>query len=92
VPSGHSGTGQPTAVTTHLLVALSRAAGIPARYMHGNCVFRSGNTYGHVWGQLYINGKWYDADATSFSNTLGSIKNWDTSSVFIKGVYAELPF
>ncbi len=77
---------------THLLVALSRAAGIPARYMHGNCVFRSGNTYGHVWGQLYINGKWYDADATSFSNTLGSIKNWDTSSVFIKGVYAELPF
>lgn len=77
---------------THLLVALARSANIPARYMHGKCVFRSGNTYGHVWGQLYINGKWYDADATSFSNTLGTIKNWDTSSAFIKGVYAELPF
>lgn len=77
---------------THLLVALARASGIPARYIHGNCVFRSGNTYGHVWGQLYVNGRWYDADATSFSNALGTVNNWDRSSAFIKGVYAELPF
>ena len=43
---------------SHLLIALARAAKIPARYMHGTCTFTSGNVYGHVWAQLYINGKW----------------------------------
>ncbi|MGZ7108545.1 MAG: transglutaminase-like domain-containing protein, partial [Methanobacterium sp.] len=31
---------------THLVVALSRAAGLPARYVHGDCTFASGNRYG----------------------------------------------
>lgn len=77
---------------SHLIVALARAAGIPARYVHGSCVFNSGTTYGHVWAQLYVNGVWYAADAISYSNSLGVIKNWNTSSVTIKGKYAELPF
>ena len=39
----------------HLLVALFRAAGIPARYVHG---------IGHYWTQCYVNNKYYDCDPT----------------------------
>lgn len=76
----------------HLIVALARAAGIPARYAHGDCTFRSGNVYGHVWAQLYINDKWYSADATSSSNSLGVIKNWNTATPIMDGVYSEIKF
>ncbi len=78
--------------TTHLLVALSRAAGIPARYVSGVCKFTSGTLYGHVWAQLYVNGNWYNADAISSRNTFGVINNWDTTSWTLKGIYSELPF
>ncbi len=78
---------------SHLLVALARAAGIPARYVHGTCTFKkSGNTYGHVWAQLYVNGRWYSADATSLSNTLGVINSWYTNTYILKNIYASLPF
>ena len=75
----------------HLVVALARAAGIPARYKHGICTFSSG-TYGHVWAELYINGKWYSADATSSRNSLGVINSWNTATGRILGTYASLPF
>jgi hypothetical protein len=75
---------------SHLLVALSRAAGIQARYVHASCTFLSGNVYGHVWAQLYVNGKWVNADASSSMNSLGVIRNWKSAS--IKGYYASLPF
>ena len=78
--------------TAHLLIALERAAGIPARYVHGKCKFTSGNTYGHVWAQVYVNGKWYNADATSSRNTFGVIKNWNTKTAKIYNTYASLPF
>jgi len=77
--------------TSHLLVALTRAAGIPARYQHGDCQFSSG-WFGHVWAQVYVDGKWYNTDAIEDANTFGSIKNWNTSTVKLKGTYAELPF
>jgi transglutaminase-like putative cysteine protease len=76
---------------THLLIALARAVGIPAKYIHGDCTFSSGR-YGHVWAQLYINGTWYDADATSSKNELGVINNWNTQTFNYKGTYRELPF
>jgi len=77
---------------THLIIALARAAGIPAQYKHGTCKFSSGNTYGHVWAQLLIDGKWVNADATSSKNSLGVIKNWNTASYTLKGTYISLPF
>ena len=77
--------------TAHLVVALARAAGIPARYQHGYCHFSDG-WFGHVWAQLYVNGKWYYADAISDYNTFGSINNWNLSTVTIYGTYAALPF
>ena len=78
--------------TSHLVIALARSAGIPARYVHGYCKFSSGTIYGHVWAQLYINGKWYDADGISIRNSLGVINNWDKNKSTIEGTYAELPF
>ena len=78
--------------TTHLMVALERAAGITARYNHGSCRFSSGNVYGHVWAQVYVNGKWYYADGTSSRNSFGVVKNWNTKSFTLKGIYASLPF
>jgi transglutaminase-like putative cysteine protease len=79
--------------TTHLLIALERAVGIPARYVHGYCQFKSsGNWYGHVWAQVYVNGKWYTADAISLRNNFGVINNWYTSTYKLYGTYASLPF
>jgi transglutaminase-like putative cysteine protease len=75
--------------TTNLLIALERAIGIPARYVHAKAKFTSG-VFGHVWAQVYVNGKWYTADATSTRNTFGVVKNW--SSATILGTYASLPF
>ncbi|MCE5213726.1 MAG: transglutaminase family protein, partial [Methanobacterium sp.] len=77
--------------TTNLLVALTRAAGIPARYEHGECTFSDG-VFGHVWAQVYVNGNWYRADAISDRNSFGVINNWDTSNWTLIGIYAELPF
>jgi hypothetical protein len=77
--------------TANLLVALARDDGITARYVHGYCKFSSA-WYGHVWAQLYINGKWVNADATSYSNSLGVVKNWNTATATIYGVYNTLPF
>lgn len=77
---------------THLLIALSRAAGIPARYVHGSCVFGDGVRYGHVWAELYVDGKWLRADAINDNNALGKITNWNTSTVQIYNRYRELPF
>lgn len=77
--------------TANLLVALARDDGITSRYVHGYCDFSSG-WYGHVWAQLYVNGKWYTADATSYANSLGVVKNWNTATATIYGVYNTLPF
>ena len=78
--------------TTHLLVALCRASGIPARYVQGDCYFNSGNWYGHVWAMIYVNNQWYWADATSYWNDFGTISNWNTGSYVLKGTYTSLPF
>lgn len=64
---------------SHLVIALARAAGIPGRYIH---------VYGHVYSQLYVDGKWYNADAINNSNYFGQAKS--TSNIL--GTYAELPF
>lgn len=76
---------------SHLMVALSRAAGIPARYVHANCKFSSG-WCGHVWAQLYVDGKWINADASNNINDFGVIRNWNTKTDILKGIYSSLPF
>lgn len=77
---------------SHLLVALSRAAGIPARYVHVTAKFISGHVCGHVFVQVYVKGKWYNLDASNNINSFNVINNWYTDTAEIKGVYASLPF
>ena len=77
---------------SHVLVALSRAAGIPARYIHVTAKFASGRVCGHVFVQVYINGKWYNLDASNNINEFNVINNWYLDTATIKGVYTTLPF
>lgn len=74
----------------HALIAMWRTANIPARYCHSVCTFRSGLVTGHVWAEVYVNGKWYSCDATSSSNTFGNIVNWSKCTSIKR--YIELPF
>ncbi|MBO7734568.1 MAG: transglutaminase domain-containing protein [Methanobrevibacter sp.] len=78
---------------SHLLIALSRASGIPARYVKGgDCKFTSGYVSGHIWTQLYINKKWVVADTTSPRNTLGKIRNWNTKNYKLDGQFSSISF
>jgi hypothetical protein len=77
---------------SHLLVALSRAAGIPARYVHVTAEFASGRVCGHVFVQAYIKGKWYNMDASNNINEFNVINNWYKVTAAIKGIYTKLPF
>ena len=76
---------------SHLLVAMYRAAGLPARYVHGTCTFSSG-TYGHVWTQVLIGDTWVVGDATSARNSFGNVVNWNADSYSLKGYYASISF
>ncbi|MBQ3421613.1 MAG: hypothetical protein IJH34_08070 [Romboutsia sp.] len=78
---------------SNLIVALCRASKIPARYAHAKgCKFGSGVTTGHVWAQIYVNGRWYSADGTSYRNSLGHISNWNTKSYHRLRIYRNIPF
>ena len=78
---------------SNLIVALCRASKIPARYAHAKrCKFGSGFVTGHVWAQIYVNGRWYSADGTSYRNSLGHIKNWNTKSYKRLHTYRNIPF
>ena len=77
----------------HLVIAMFRTAGLAARYVHGTCKFTSsGSTYGHVWAQVLVDGKWLVADASSSRNSLGNIVSWYTSSYTRHGIYSALSF
>ena len=58
----HDGQGN-CADQAHLLVALFRVAGIPARYVHGT---------NHYWTQCQVDGKLYDCDPTHSHHHFGS--------------------
>lgn len=77
---------------SHLLIAMYRTAGLPARYVHGTCVFSSGSTYGHVWTQVLIGDTWIVSDATSTRNSFGSVVNWNNYNYSLKGYYAGIEF
>jgi hypothetical protein len=78
--------------TANLIVALERYEGIKSRFIHGYCQFKSGTWYDHVWAQIYVNGKWHNADGISYHNSLGVITNWNTSTYKLEGIYNKLPF
>ena len=65
----------------HLVVALARSSGLPARYVHAKAKFRSGHVYGHYWAQIKVNGKWVTADTTSKRNSFGAPRNWSSARI-----------
>ncbi|MCL2116658.1 MAG: transglutaminase domain-containing protein [Methanobrevibacter sp.] len=75
---------------SHLVIALSRASGIPARYVHGRCKFLTGKTIGHVWAQILVNNMWTVADPTSSKNSFGVINSWTTYT--IHGKFDKIDF
>lgn len=77
----------------HLSIALYRASGLAARYVHGSCTFSSGNVYGHVWVQVLIGDTWTVSDTTSSRNSLGVVNNWNPYTYKLKtGKVAEITF
>ena len=77
---------------SNLLVAMYRTAGFHARYVHGRCKFSDGDVTGHVWTQVKIGKKWVVGDATSYRNSLGKVKNWNTKHYTLHSKYASIPF
>ncbi|HNY12666.1 MAG TPA: transglutaminase family protein, partial [Candidatus Wallbacteria bacterium] len=74
----------------NLIVSILRAAGVPARYAHSSsCRFSSG-TYGHVWAEAYIDGKWLSLDTTSSKSGVGSQNNCRILASVRK--YTNVPF
>lgn len=77
---------------SHLSIALYRAAGLPARYVHGKCVFNSGTTYGHVWTQVLVDDTWIAGDTISAANSLGSVVNWNNYNYKLHGYFSYIVF
>lgn len=73
----------------HAVIAMCRAAGIPARYIHGQCYFSS-SVIGHVIPEVYVDGQWYICDPTNTNSTFGT-PVWKGMKTF-NGLYSELPF
>ena len=73
---------------THATLAMCRATGIPARYLHGQCYYSS--VIGHVIPEIYVDGKWWIADPTNNDSTWGTPK-WKGMETF-NGRYYELEF
>ena len=74
---------------THATLAMCRAAGIPARYLHGQCYFSSG-VIGHVIPEIYVDGKWWICDPSNNNSTFGT-PVWKGMETF-NGRYNELEF
>lgn len=74
---------------THATLAMCRLAGIPARYLHGQCYFSSG-VIGHVIPEIYVDGKWWICDPSNNSATFGT-PTWKGMETF-NGRYNELEF
>ncbi|WP_292795967.1 transglutaminase family protein [Methanobrevibacter sp.] len=77
---------------SHLLVALYRASGLPARYVHGTCVFSDGDTDGHVWVQVLLGDTWLVSDPINKRNSVGEVVNWNNNNYRLKGYYSSMPF
>lgn len=75
----------------HLVVALARTSGLPARYVRGTCKFViSGHVYSHVWAQIWIKGRgWVTADTTSYLNSFGVIRSWNPKKSRISGTQIQ---
>jgi hypothetical protein len=77
---------------SHLSIALYRAAGLPARYVHGTCQFNDGDTYGHVWTQVLVGNTWIVSDTINGGNSLGRVANWNNYNYKLHGYFPYIVF
>ena len=76
---------------THATIAMCRATGIPARYLHGQCYFGSSTEgEGHLIPEIYVDGKWWICDPYSKKAEWGK-PTWKGMETF-NGRYYELEF
>ena len=80
---------------THATLAMCRAAGIPARYLHGQCYFTPktpgvNRVIGHVIPEIWADGRWWVCDPSNNSATWGH-PTWKGMEKF-NGRYKTLPF
>ena len=73
---------------THATLAMCRAAGIPARYLHGKCNYST--PLGHVIPEIFVDGKWWIADPSNNKAVWGT-PTWNGMETF-HGRYYELEF
>ena len=73
---------------THATLAMCRATGIPARYLHGKCNYST--PLGHVIPEIYVDGKWWIADPSNNKAVWGT-PTWNGMETF-HGRYYELEF
>jgi transglutaminase-like putative cysteine protease len=71
-----------------LLVALCRAAGIPARVAFGY-LYASGIFGGHMWVEVWIHDQWYPLDATLSKGRAGPTHITMSTSSFRSGTVAD---
>lgn len=71
---------------THVMIALARSIGIKSRYCHAKS-----NGKGHVYGEYYVNNKWFvvDTGVTSTGRYWGSHSNYAGGT---SARYEKLPF
>ena len=75
---------------SHLSIALYRAAGLPARYVHGTCVFGDGYSGGHVWTQVLVDDIWIVSDSINRRNSLGNVVNWNNYNYKLNGYFSYI--
>ncbi|WP_157064649.1 hypothetical protein [Methanobrevibacter millerae] len=66
--------------------------GLPARYVHRTCIFNNGDTGGHVWTQVLIDGIWIVSDSINRRNSLGEVVNWNNNNYKLQGYYSSIYF
>lgn len=77
---------------SHLSIALYRAAGLPARYVHGQCTFNDGDRYGHVWVQVLVGDNWIVSDSINTRNSFGKVVNWNNYNYKLYGYFPYILF
>lgn len=90
VGTAHEGEGN-CVDQAHLSIALYRASGLPARYVHGRCTF-SDETIGHVWSQVLIGDTWVVSDTINRRNSLGNVVNWNNYNYKLHGYFPSISF
>ena len=76
---------------THATVAMCRAAGIRARYLHGQCYFGSSTEgEGHVIPEIFVDDQWWICDPYKKTASWGK-PTWKGMQTF-NGRYNELEF